>query len=163
MANVSVNFALLKEKHPTGSGIRSLLKDIPAYVNETCCVQMSYAFNHAGAAIENYQFANPLYKRKVRAFQSEDRMNYIFEVSDMRFFLDNRYGQSENFSGSKENLIANIKGRTGILAFGYRHIDLWRGDNIHRPEIYRMDYLWTNESLKVRGIFFWEVTSEYGF
>ena len=163
MANVSVNFALLKEKHPTGDGVRSLLKGIPAYVDETCCVQLSYALNHVGGVIENYEYNNPFYKRKVRAFKAGDGMNYIFEVSDMRYFLDNRYGQSENYSGSKTDMIAKINGRTGILAFGYRHIDLWRGDDIHRPEIYRMNYLWTNPSLKVRGIFFWEVTSEFGF
>jgi hypothetical protein len=163
MANVSVNFALLKEKHPSYTTIRSLLPGIPGYVDETCCVQISYALNRSGAVIESYAYENPFYKRKVRAFEGRDGMNYIFEVSDMRFYLDNRYGNAENYNGSKDAMIEKIRGRTGILAFGYRHMDLWGGADIHRPSEYRMGYLWTNESLKKRGIFFWEVTSEWGF
>jgi hypothetical protein len=81
----------------------------------------------------------------------------------MRFYLDKRWGQAENYGGSKDAMIAKIQGRTGILAMGHRHIDLWLGDNIHRPSAYRMGYLWSNESIKLRGVFFWEVTSEFGF
>jgi hypothetical protein len=163
MANVSVDFAILEEKHPSYRSIRSLVSGIPSYVNETCCVQISYAFNRAGAVIENYAYTNPLYQRKVRAFRGGDGMAYIFEVSDMRYYLDNRYGPAENFGGSKQQIIDNIGGRHGIFAFGYRHIDLWLGDDIHRPYDYRMDYLWTNDSIKQRGAFFWEVTSQWGF
>jgi hypothetical protein len=159
MANVSVNFDILKDKHPSYRTIRSLLK-VPSYVDETCCVQLSYALNRSGAVIENYAYENPFYKRKVRAFKGNDNMFYIIEVSDMRYYLDNRYGNAENYNGSKQKMIENIKGRHGMLAFGYRHIDLWVGDNIHRPSEYLMDYLWTNDSLKKRGIFFWGVTSE---
>ena len=60
----------------------------------------------------------------MRAFQSGGR-NYLFEVSDMRFYLDNRYGQAENYQGSKQTMTSPIEGRTGILAMGHRHIDLW--------------------------------------
>jgi hypothetical protein len=163
MANVSVNFKVLMEKHPTGTGVRGLVSGIPNYVNETCCVQMSYAFDHAGAPVEDYSnVKNPVAGRKVRAFNSGGR-NYIFEVSDMRFYLDKRWGQAENYNGTKDKMIASIEGRTGVLAMGHRHIDLWVGENIHRPSLYRMDYLWSNESIKLRGVFFWEVTSEFGF
>jgi len=163
MANVCVNFEVLQEKHPTGMEVRGRVKGIPSYVDETCCVQMSYAFNHSGAPVEDYSDVhNPVAGRKVRAFPSGGR-NYIFEVSDMRFYLDKRWGQAENYTGTKDAMIAKIKGRTGVLAMGHRHIDLWLGENIHRPALYRMGYLWSNESIKLRGVFFWEVTSEFGF
>lgn len=163
MANVSVNFGLLVNYHPSYKTVRSLVSGIPGYVNETCCVQVSYALNRSGAVIENYDYPNPLYKRKVRAFKGKDNMSYIFEVSDMRYYLDNRYGNAENYTGSKQKIIEKISGRTGILAMGYRHIDLWLKNDIHRPADYFIDYLWTNDSLKKRGVFFWEVTSEWGF
>lgn len=160
MANVPVNFALLKEKHPSFKTIRSLIK-VPSYVDETCCVQVSYALNRSGQVIENYAYDNPYYKRKVRAFKANDGMHYIIEVSDFRFFLDNRYGLSENHTGSKQQMIEQIEGHTGILAFGYRHIDLWEGDRYHWQQLY-LD-LWGFASVKKHGIFFWEVTSEWGF
>ncbi len=164
MANVPVNFDILKDKHPSYHTIRSLLKNIPAYVDETCAVQLSYALNRSGAVIENYAFEDPgVATGKVRAFAGDDQMFYIFGVPDMKVYLNGRYGIPENYSGSKEDMISNISGRHGILAFGHRHIDLWVGDNIHRPSQYRMGYLWTNESIQLRGIFFWEVTSEWGF
>ena len=162
MANVSVNFSTLQDRHPTSREVKALVTGIPKFVDETCCVQMSYALNNAGAPVEAYEFHNPLAGRKVRAFKSGGR-NYIFEVSDMRFYLDNRFGMSDNYQGSKQAIIGQLDGRTGILAMGHRHIDLWLGSDIHRPSHYRMNYLWTNESIKLRGVFFWEVTSEFGF
>lgn len=163
MANVAVNFNILRSKHPRYTAIRSLLKSIPSYVDETCCVQLSYALNRSGACIENYAYWNPFYQRTVRAFQGTDNRFYIIEVSDMRYYLDNRYGNAENYNGTKQQIIEHIKGRRGILAFGYRHIDLWVGGDIDWPAGYNMDYLWSNPSLKKQGIFFWEVTSEWGF
>ena len=79
------------------------MKGIPNYVSETCCLQMSYALNNSGVPIKAYEFRNPVAGRKVRAFQSGGR-NYLFEVSDMRFYLDNRYGQAENYQGSKQTM-----------------------------------------------------------
>src|SRR5262245_55567450 len=160
MANISINFDILKDKHPSYKSIRSLVKGIPAYVDETCAVQLSYALNRSGAVIESYAYADPMLATgQVRAFKGNDSMNYIFAVPDLKVYLNNRFGVDENYNGSKKQIVEIIGNMHGILAFGHRHIDIWVGDNIHRPTDYRMDYLWTNDSLKKRGVFFWEVTS----
>ena len=165
MANVSVNFDSLKFNHPSWQNIRSLLK-VPSYVNETCAVQLSYALNRSGSygVIGRYAYPNAsLATGAVRAFQSSDGLFYIFAVPDMKVYLNNTYGDAENCKGSKQRMIDSIKNRYGILGFGHRHIDLWAVDTIHRPSDYNMAYLWSNDSIRQRGIFFWEVTSEWGF
>ena len=163
-ANVYVSFKTLVGNHPSYHTIRTLVKPIPGYVDETCAVQISYALNRSGGVIQNYEYPDAAVATgKVRGFAGDDRLNYIFGVPDMRVYLDRKYGAGENFKGTKAKMVEAIQGRTGILAFGYRHLDLWLGKNIHRPNEYLMDYLWTNESLTLRGIFFWEVTSEWGF
>jgi hypothetical protein len=164
MANVSVNFDRLKSNHPSWQNIRSLLKNIPSYVNETCAVQLSYALNRSDGVIGDYAYPDAsLATGKVRAFQGNDGLSYIFAVPDMKVYLNNTYGDAENYKGSKQQMTEGIKNRYGILAFGHRHIDLWAVDNIHRPSDYNMAYLWSNDSIQLRGIFFWEVTSEWGF
>jgi hypothetical protein len=159
MASISIDFDKLMSNHPSLKDIRSRVRDIPAYVNETCAVQMSYALNRADAVIGDYAYPDPTVATgTVRAFQSADGFSYIFAVPDFRVYLNNQYGDAENCKGSKEKMIEQIAGRKGILAFGHRHIDLWSGTDIHRPSNYNMPYLWsTNESIRLRGIFFWEV------
>ena|ERR1700761_5337104 len=160
-ANVSVDFDKLKSAHPSHHEIGKMI-DVPSYVDETCSVQVSWALNHAGAIIANYAYPDPqIYKGKVRAYQGRDGLNYIFAVPDLRVYLDNTFGVAENYKGSKDEMQAKIQGRHGILAFGHRHIDLWEGARFHWQALY-LD-LWTFESTKKRGIFFWEVTSRWGF
>ncbi len=165
MANVSVNFDTLKGKHPNYQHIRSMIGgELGRFMvgKETCAVQVSYALNHSAAVIEAFSFADPsLHGGKVRALESNDGFFYIFGVPDMKVYLNNRYGLAENYKGSKNTMIENIKGRRGILAFGHRHIDLWEGERFHWQQLYRD--LWGFDSVKVRGVFFWEVTSEWGF
>jgi hypothetical protein len=164
MANVAVDFDRLKYNHPSWKNIRSLLKNIPGYVNETCAVQLSYGLNRAGGIIGDYAFPDAsVATGKVRGFQGDDALSYIFSVPDIKVYLNNTYGDSENYNGSKQQMTKNINDRHGILAFGHRHIDLWTGNNIHRPSDYKLSYLWSNDSVQLRGIFFWEVTSEWGF
>jgi Type VI secretion system (T6SS), amidase effector protein 4 len=164
MANVSVNFDQLTSNHPSYQRIRSLLKGIPAYVGETCTVQLSYALNRSDGAIGNYAYPDAtLATGKVRAFRGSDGLTYVFAVPDMKVYLNNAYDDAENYKGSQQRMIERIKDRPGILAFGHRHIDLWTGKNIHRPADYDVPYLWTNDSVQLRGIFFWEVTSKWGF
>lgn len=163
MANVPVNFNILLDKHPSWRDIRSMVSGIPDYVDNTCAVQLSYGLNRAGAGIENYDFPDAMVATgKVRAFTGGDGMNYIFAVPDMRVYLNNRFGIAENYQGSKQKMIDKIKGRQGILAFGHFHIDLWTKTDIQRPWDYR-DVLWSDKSVQLRGIFFWEVTSKWGF
>jgi hypothetical protein len=165
VANVSVDFDTLKSNHPSYRTIRSLVTNIPSIVDETCAVQLSYALNRcSGGVIVNYAYPDATVATgKVRGFEGNDKMNYIYSVVDMKVYLSNKYGTPENYKSSKAKVIEKIKGRRGILAMGYRHIDLWDKTDIHRSADYLMDYLWTNESLQVRGVFFWEVTSEWGF
>jgi len=160
-ANVSVNFDTLRSAHPNSHEIKSKVS-VPEFIDETCTVQLSYALNHAGSAITNYEFADAqLAEGKVRAYQADDGMNYIYAVPDAKVYLNNRYGDAENYKGSKESMKEKITGRHGIIAFGHRHIDLWEGTRFHWQQLY-LD-LWGFTSVKKRGIFFWEVTSEFGF
>ena len=136
--------------------------DVPSYIDETCAVQLSYALNHAGGPILQYAYPDPtLHKGKVNAYQGRDGMNYIFAVPDLKVYLNNQFSEAENYKGTKEEMIAKITGRTGILALGHRHIDLWEGSKYQWQDLH-LD-LWHFESPKKRGIFFWEVTSEFGF
>jgi len=43
-------------------------------------------------------------------------MNYIFAVPDLKVYLNNQFSEAENYKGTKEEMIANIAGRIGILA-----------------------------------------------
>ena len=163
MANVPVNFDILLDKHPSWRTIRSLVKGIPKIVDNTCAVQLSYALNRSGAVIEDYEFEDAsLATGRVRAFVGNDQMSYIYAVPDMKIYLNKRYGIAENYKGSKQKLVDKISDRQGILAFGHFHIDLWLLDDIQRPEDYK-DVLWSSASVQQRGIFFWEVTSKWGF
>src|SRR5689334_12296940 len=56
VANIPVNFEQLKTNHPSSTTIWNQLSGIPEYVDETCCVQISYALNRAGSPIQNYEY-----------------------------------------------------------------------------------------------------------
>ncbi len=158
MTLIAVDSATLINRHPTSRAIRGLLPGMPKYVDETCAVQLSYAMNRAGSPIESYAYADPgVYTGKVRGFEGSDGMNYLFAVPDMKVYLNNRYGAADNYKGSRAAITERITGRTGIMAFGHRHIDIWVKDRINHPEAYDVHYLWTNASIKLRGLFFWEV------
>jgi hypothetical protein len=164
MANVTIDFEKLKSNHLSYTDIRSKLTDIPPYIDETCAVQLSYALNRSDGVIGKYDYPDrSVATGKVRAYKSSDGFFYIFAVPDIRVYLNNAYGDAENFKGSKPEeskamTLDAITDRKGVLAFGHRHIDLWVGNNIHRPSDYFMDVLWNNDSTRLRGIFFWEVT-----
>lgn len=161
MATIPVSFDTLKEHHPSYREIRALiggplLRSVRAGNWETCCIQISYALNHSGAVIENYaSYDNTAMGRKVRALKSNDDRYYIFEVTDMKTYLNGRYGVAENHRGKKKGMIDAIRGRTGIIAFGHRHVDLWEGERFHWQQLY-ID-LWLHESTTKRGVFFWQV------
>ena len=160
-AVVTVDFDALKQNHKKPTEIKPLLTgDIGSAVKknnwEVCAVNVSYALNHSAAPIEKYDYADKgLATGKVRAKTDDTGKNYIYSVYDMKVYLDNRFGKAENYKGKKAQMIAKITGRTGILAFGYRHIDLWEGNRWHNQDHY-LD-LWEFDSVKQWGIFFWEV------
>jgi hypothetical protein len=160
-ANVSTDFERLKTAHPSYKQIRSMI-DVPDYIDETCAVQVSYALNHSGNAIHDYAYpSQEVATGKVRAYKAQDNLFYIFAVPDMKVYLNNEFGTAENYKGTKADMMAKINGRHGLLAFGHRHIDLWQGSRFHWQDLY-LD-LWGFDSVTLRGIFFWEVTSEWGF
>jgi len=138
---------------------------VPAWVNETCAVQMSWALNHCGFAIGVYAYqSNEVYGGTVRAYQSPPQRpedgghTYIFAVPDMKVYLNNTYGDADNYSGSKDDMIGNISGRQGILSFGHRHIDLWDGSDFLQNGLISPG-VWHDRSVRMRGIFFWEAGS----
>jgi Type VI secretion system (T6SS), amidase effector protein 4 len=150
MAQITVDWGVLMLNHPSYRDIRDKVKGIPQGW-ETCCIQMSYALNKAGARIKNVGGVVGL---------QQGGQNYIIRVSMMRDYLNGEYGDAENYAaGTRTAKISQIVDRTGILAFGDRHVDLWNRTDIHRPSYYIMSALWEAKSTLEKGIFFWEVPS----
>ena len=152
MAKIPVDFGVLMLNHPDYYNIFTLLVNYPNDW-ETCCIQMSYALNKSSAIIKN--------TGKNVGF-IEDNLNYIIDVPTMRDYLNGEFGEAENFerAGEANSRIAiksQIIDRTGIIAFGDRHIDLWNKTNIHRPALYNMAALWDGKSTLTKGVFLWEV------
>ncbi|MEP6923324.1 MAG: T6SS effector amidase Tae4 family protein [Pyrinomonadaceae bacterium] len=149
MAKISVDWGVLMLNHPNYDDIGEKVKGIPEKW-ETCCIQMSYALNKAGARIKN--------TGGNIGFQ-QGGQNYIIGVPTMRDYLNGEYGDAENYQGgARIAKISQIVDRTGIIAFGDRHIDLWNKTDIQRPSDYIMSALWEAKSTLEKGIFFWEVT-----
>ena len=158
---VPVDFDVLMANHKTSSQIKSSVggdvgKAIKAYDWETCSISLSYSLNKAGAVIENYAYEDKrVATGKVRAKKGGDDKNYIYSVLDMKVYLDKRYGIAENYKGTKAQMQSKIKGRKGIISFGYRHISIWDGNKWSHQEDY-LD-LWGFDSTIQNGIFFWEI------
>ncbi|HRH40325.1 MAG TPA: T6SS effector amidase Tae4 family protein [Pyrinomonadaceae bacterium] len=153
MANIPVDWGVLMLNHPSYRDIRDKVSGIPEDW-ETYCIQMSYALNKAGARIKNTG-------KNVGFIEKGD--NYIINVPKMREYLNEEYGEAEKFersgaANSRIAIISQIVDRTGIIAFGDRHIDLWNKDNLQRPSDYIMSALWEAKSAMTKGIFFWEVS-----
>lgn len=130
------------------------------YKYETCCAQMSYAFNKTGPMIQN---AGILPGNRVMT--DDHGMEYLLSVPDMRLYLTRSYFPPEIYSGmgSARNLAQKIGGRKGVIAFGGRHIDLWNGHNFQSggTGLYLENVLWLDVDADnaPRIIYFWEVKS----
>lgn len=153
MAKIPVDWGALMLNHPSHINIVELVLTYPLDW-ETCCIQMSYALNRAGAPIKN--------TGKNVGF-IEKNYNYMINVPTMREYLNREFGEAEKYERagaamSRIAIISQIVDRTGIIAFGDRHIDLWNKNNIHRPGDYNMVALWEAKSAFTKGIFFWEVS-----
>jgi hypothetical protein len=149
MEKIPVDFGVLMLNHPSWyEDIKKKVPTIPAGW-ETCCVQVSWAFNKSGARIKNTGGNVGLVDRNG---------NYIILVSTMRDYLNNEYFEAENYQGGERIAkISQIVDRTGIIAFGDRHIDLWNKTHIHRPSDYLPSALWEDKTTLEKGIFFWEI------
>jgi hypothetical protein len=189
MSNVCVNFDILSANHLRAVQGKvtqlvggSLKREYDGWASqgihqETCCVELSFALNNSGASINDNRGSLTLPKPKIRTNWTGDNGIdvYIIAVQEMRAYLDNEYGVAENYKGGKKSDYTDIVGRTGILALGNRHISVWDGQNYTLENTF-LD-LWgdavfqsgshagelINESSHLRGIFFWEITSEWGF
>src|ERR1700755_176428 len=105
MANVSLNFGSLRSNHPDYNEIRKFISSMPSYVDETCAVQLSYALNKSNGVIGDYAYPDPtIYTGKVRAFQDDDGLSYIFGVPDLRVYLNNVYGRADNYKGTQQQI-----------------------------------------------------------
>jgi hypothetical protein len=158
---IPIDFEELKKHHPNFRTIGSMVGGalgtrITKEKWETCTVQISYALNNAGAPVLNYAYPDKrVATGKVRGAKDDSGNNYIYSVLDMAVYLDNTYGKAENYKGKVSEMKKAIKDRNGIIAFGYRHMDLWEGDKWHYQSLY-LD-LWEFDEVKKWGIFFWEV------
>jgi hypothetical protein len=93
---------------------------------------------------------------------SKKNDNSMINVPTKRDYLNNDYEveiyERAGAANSRIAIISQIVDRTGIIAFGDRHIDLWNKNNIHRPTDYTLPALWEAHSAFTKGIFFWEVS-----
>lgn len=176
---ISIDWAKFKHNHLTGKELRA---KIPSYPSdwETCCMQVSYAFN---------QSTDPI-TPGIHSRYKDKGQNYILAVQEMRAYLDDRYKNGEGYmagapdnrtfdTNNKDKKISDaekkrrhaaqaeyakyevvyksqIIDRRGLIAFGDRHIDIWDRTNIHRPQAYYLNELWEADSTRKIGIFFWE-------
>ena len=152
MTIIPVDWGVLMIHHHSWRDIRNKVVGIPDDW-ETCCIQVSHALNNSGALIKN--------TGKNIGFVQNGK-NYIINVPTMREYLDREFPQAERYERAGKAMtriaiISQIVDRTGIIAFGDRHIDLWNKNDIHRPSDYIMSALWEAESAFTKGIFFWEV------
>jgi hypothetical protein len=189
MSNVCVNFNILLANHMMAVQGKvtqmvggSLKTQYDGWASqgiheETCCVELSYALHHSGASINDNRGSLSMTNPKIRTFwTAQNGIDvYIIAVQEMRAYLDHEYGIAENYKGGKKSDYTAIVGRTGIIGLGHRHISVWDGHNYTFENTF-LD-LWgdavfrtganagerINESAHLRGIFFWEITSEWGF
>jgi hypothetical protein len=151
---IRVDFDTLWNKLPQWFEVRGVITNIPEGW-ETCCIQMSHAFNKSGLPI-NYQN-----KQRILRFQGAE---YMLDVKEMRDYINSTYGDAEVIARKDVRghmldrwlIQAVLSGRQGVVAFGNRHIDLWNGNKIH-GERYIQEALWEAASALSLGIFFWEV------
>lgn len=159
MAAIPASFDVLSAYHPSFMDIGKYIRNLPK--EETCGYRLSYALNNAGLAIANYAFPNKMTATgKVRA-RNIDGENYIYSVIDMYVYLSKQYAEPESFKArdakyGNKYMTERCGGRRGIIMFGLRHVDLWYGEDIAPDSGYNMGYLWSNESISRRGIFFWD-------
>ncbi len=166
--SINVDFQTLLSNHPYHYQIKAMLTGPVKSISPPCCVQVSYALNNSGAPIMDGKYWVPEMGRHSRFVKDAMGQRYLIEVCDMGAYLDGVYGKAENFRGSKEEMIAEISGRQGIIRFGKAHIDIWEGDRFHQEATKTMPddwaqgkspvIVWNRPSVKSTGIYFWEVT-----
>lgn len=172
----SNQYAVLLEQHVRGAGLADRIggkfgqfaKNYPknnnGYPFETCASQISYALNYSGFPVTNVEAnQNPQWIKGgiPRALKGGDGKLYITSVMDMIVYLDGKFGKSIPFKCKDyAELDRILKDKRGIIAFGFRHVDLWYQE--WNPETHKYEgrshyYICVDDaSSKLRGIFFWD-------
>lgn len=123
---------------------------------ETCASQVCYALNRTGAFIDKLdRYSNPaMIKGGVpRALKGGDGYLYIFSVIDMVVYLNGRHGTCTTLR--PHNAVEQLQGVEGIIAYGYRHIDIWAKWQNERPFEPHYYNCIADPSTKKHGVFFW--------
>lgn len=169
---VPVDFTTFVNNHPFHFQMNNLLQD-PLRKQKIankwspCAMQISHALNTSGLPVDEINCLSPEMGRQVRYFKSGPTLNYMIDVFDIAAYLNMRYGMCLRAKGTREQMIAAISGKNGIIRFGNEHIDVWMGDHYHQQ--YRKDLpdpsqwvvdergAWAAKSVPSVGIFFWDV------
>ena len=152
------NINQLGPHHVPGEGLRAKVGgEFARFMkkgDETCASQICYALNKTGAFISKLErYANPRMIKggTPRAVSGADGRLYIFSVIDMVVYLNGRHGTCSTIPASKA--IDRLQGVEGIIAYGYRHIDIWaKWQERFEPHYYNCI---TDASCKKHGVFFW--------
>lgn len=169
-------FPVLMQNHIRGAGIANrvggafadFVKNYPknhdGYPFETCASQISYTLNYSGFLINNVEASqNPQWIKGgiPNTLKGGDGKLYITSVMDMIVYLDGKFGKSTPFKcRDYKELDRILKDRRGIIAYGFRHVDLWYQEwypDEHKYMGRSNYYICVNDdSAKKRGIFFWD-------
>jgi hypothetical protein len=149
--------------HPRGREIKGLINGpilnfLVKGGYETCATQLSYALSEINnfAGIEKID-SNQVAGGKLRFLtDSSGWWRYLYSVIDFTEYLRHTYGPPEVYKGTRAMITSKLQGRQGVISFGFRHIDLWTGTSIHRPNDYYPEALWGSVSAVQRGIWFWD-------
>lgn len=128
--------------------------NIRKYKWETCCIRLSRALNFGGRPVEGFAgMANPYMdgpNPKVRAAKGGDNNWYIYSCYDLRVYLETRFGRAKKFGSYEKSNLSDVR---GVIAFAFRHVDLWNGSEVR----YNTDF--TDGTKKVQEILVWESPS----
>ena len=118
---------------------------------ETCCIRLSRALNYTGYPVQAFGNIDvPINNWKVRAQAGGDKKWYIYGTADIKAYLNVKFGQPTVYPGSYTE--TDLKGKPGIIMFGWRHVDLWDGTAVARLSLFNSAH-----TLK-DGLYLWPET-----
>ena len=133
-------------------------ENITKYNWDTCCVRLSRSLNYSARPIEG--FSSLITKHmdpkgsKLRASKGADEKWYIYSTYDLRVYLVARFGQPQKFKGDLTELKTELADVKGIIAFAYRHVDLWDGTDV------RYNQEFADGTKKVKEVLIWETPGD---
>ena len=125
---------------------------------EPCGAQMSLAFHRSGDPLDGLGYPCQETMLTVPRYFTYDGVTCIVSVPELYWYLKGRYEDPENHRGSESDLRSKLAGRFGIVAFGWRHIDIWADQGLYDTVCpYDISGLFNDVSVAKRGLFFWEI------